>query len=664
MNRLADATSPYLLQHKDNPVAWWEWGDEAFAEAERTGKPVLLSIGYAACHWCHVMAHESFENDSIAALMNDLFICIKVDREERPDVDQVYMAALHTLGEQGGWPLTMFLTSQRAPFWGGTYFPPEPRFGRPGFPQILIEIARLYREERRRIDQNVEAIRDALRSNLAIASDTEGSFDPGKIAATLATATDHVYGGLQGAPKFPNAPLLGVLLRDGIRDPASPAWQAFHITISGMIAGGIHDHIGGGFARYAVDDIWLVPHFEKMLYDNAQLLELFAEAYAVTGEEHIRRAADGIVGWLAREMLMPDGGFASSLDADSEGEEGKFYVWSRAEIEQHFTQEEANLLSDAYDIKTGGNWEGHAIPNRVGRAPLTDEEDAVLAPLRERLLKLRGKRVRPGLDDKILADWNGLMIAALARAARVFERPDWLTLAENAYAFVRTAMGRGDELGHSWRESKLLFPGFATDHVFMAQAALALHESGSSLNHLVSDANRWVNTALTLYRTDDGLLALSQANHDLPVPASSTRDDAIPNANGVMIDVLLRLHAQTGDPEHLAKADAMLMRAASAVAAAPLGHGSFVSALMMRVGGVTISVAGPQSADLLAAARRLSPMTTIIVPPGAAKPDAVADAQWRDAGDGAAFLCVGSRCTLPIRDPDALEAEWLDLIAS
>lgn len=662
MNRLAHATSPYLLQHKDNPVDWREWGPDAFAEARRTGKPVLLSIGYAACHWCHVMAHESFENDSIAALMNDLFICIKVDREERPDVDQVYMTALHALGEQGGWPLTMFLTDHREPFWGGTYFPPEPRYGRAGFPQILQEIARLYREERSRIDHNVTAIRDALKRNLSVPESAEAPVDPGRIAASLAAASDQEFGGLQGAPKFPNAPLLGILLRDGIRDPSSASWQALVMTLDGMIAGGIHDHFGGGFARYAVDEMWLVPHFEKMLYDNAQILELLAEAYAETGAAHYRRAAEGIVSWLEREMVLPGGGFASSLDADSEGEEGKFYVWTREEIDRHLTRDEANLLSDAYDIAPGGNWEGHAIPNRIGKPTLSDEDETRIAPLRARLLTERNKRARPGLDDKVLADWNGMMIAALARASRIFDRPDWLSLAERAFAFILDNMERDGRLGHSWREGRLLFPGFASDQIFMANAALALHEAGSSLNLLVSQANRWVGAALDHYGTADGLLAMANTEGDLPVAALSTRDDAIANANGVMVEVLLHLHAATGEFHHLKKADAMLKRLLAAAASAPLGHGSVVSALMMRVGSATISIAGEKPDAILKAARAISPMTTILVPPGNAKPDAVSDAQWREAGDGAAFLCIGSQCSLPVRDAAALRPQWRALM--
>ena len=662
MNRLANATSPYLLQHKDNPVHWWEWGPDAFAEAKRLGKPVLLSIGYAACHWCHVMAHESFENDSIAALMNDLFICIKVDREERPDVDQVYMAALHSLGEQGGWPLTMFLDDDRAPFWGGTYFPPAPRYGRPGFPQILQEIARLYREERDRINRNADAIKDALKNNLAIPTDNAPNLRPAQLADVLVKATDPLYGGLQGAPKFPNAPLLAILLREGLRDPASLSWQSFLLTLDGIIAGGIHDHVGGGFARYAVDKQWLVPHFEKMLYDNAQLLELFAEAYAETNAAHYRLAAEGIVAWLNREMVLPGGSFASSLDADSEGEEGRFYIWSQSDLTDHFTQAELNLLSDVYDLTETGNWEGHTILNRIGKPMLDDEIDQALAPLRARLLALRAQRVRPGLDDKVLADWNGMMITALTRASRVFDRPDWLLMAENAFHFISDHFQRDGRLGHSWREGRLLYPGFASDHAYMALAALSLYEAGSTTPHLVETAQGWIETALTDFQTQNGLLALARNDGDLPVPALSSRDDAIPNPNGVMIEALLRLYAQTGNPNHLNAAEHLLMNGLKAAQTAPLAHASMLSAYSLRHHTPTLSLAGQDIDRLTKAARRLSPMTTILVPQGGAKPTAITEAQWREAGPGALFLCVGSRCSLPLRETETFKAAWRDAI--
>ena len=658
MNRLAAATSPYLLQHKDNPVHWWEWGPEAFAEAKRLGKPVLLSVGYAACHWCHVMAHESFENDSIAALMNELFICIKVDREERPDVDQIYMAALHSLGEQGGWPLTMFLSDEREPFWGGTYFPPEPRYGRPGFPQILREIARLYRDERDRINRNITAIADALRQNLSVPAQSSQTVTASDLAALLVRATDQTYGGLQGAPKFPNAPLLSILMREGLRDPASPAWRAFTVTLDGIIAGGIHDHVGGGFARYAVDETWLVPHFEKMLYDNAQLLELCAEAYAETQSPHYRFAAEGIVAWLEREMTLDGGGFASSLDADSEGEEGRFYVWSHAELSHHLSAAELNLLSDSYGLTPQGNWEGHTILNRIGQKPLTEEDAAALAPLRAKLLALRSHRIRPGLDDKVLADWNGMMITALARASRIFNRPDWLAMAERAFHFISDHFERDNRLGHSWREGRLLFPGFASDHAFMALAAISLAEAGSTKPDLLTKAASWVDQALALFKTPDGILALASQEGDLPIPATSMRDDAIANANGVMIEALIRIHALLGRPQDHASASQLLDHCLPAAQSAPLGHASIISGLTLMTRTPTLSINGTKPETMLALCRALSPMTTILAGPIGTKPSLIDEARWREAGDGAVFLCVGAHCSLPIKDSAAIHAAW------
>ncbi|MFD0460785.1 thioredoxin domain-containing protein [Microvirga aerilata] len=371
MNRLKDASSPYLLQHRDNPVHWWEWGPEALAEAQRLDKPILISIGYAACHWCHVMAHESFEDPAVAEVMNELFVNIKVDREERPDVDHVYMSALHLLGEPGGWPLTMFLTPEGAPFWGGTYFPKEPRFGRPGFAQVLREISRLYRTEPERILKN----RDAIKHNLSQTTSGDGGgldlADLDRMALRLTELFDTENGGLEGAPKFPNPPILEYLLRYARRTSNAEARQRFLFTLERMALGGIHDHLGGGFARYSVDERWLVPHFEKMLYDNAQLLELYALGFAETGRAIFHDAADGSVAWLEREMTTAEGAFASSLDADSESEEGRFYVWRLSEIQEVLGQDDAGFFARVYDISEEGNWEGTNIPNRLltGEAP-------------------------------------------------------------------------------------------------------------------------------------------------------------------------------------------------------------------------------------------------------------------------------------------------------
>ena len=509
-NRLAHETSPYLLQHKDNPVAWWAWGPEALAEAKQANKPILLSVGYAACHWCHVMAHESFEDGDTAAVMNDLFVNIKVDREERPDIDQIYMAALHHLGEHGGWPLTMFLTPTGEPIWGGTYFPKTSRYGKPAFVDVLREISRIFREEPDKIERN----RTALMQRLEAAARPAGSVTLGlaeldNAARQLAGLIDPVNGGTRGAPKFPQAALFELLWRAGTRSPhpnppsqagegreAARYFAAVEITLDHICEGGIYDHLGGGFSRYSVDERWLVPHFEKMLYDNAQLLELLAVAHKRNGNALYRQRAYETVAWLKREMTTAEGAFSASLDADSEGEEGKFYVWSFAEVMQTLGTEDGEFFARHYDVTPAGNFEGHNILNRLKRplpnpSPLAGEvtvgdanDEARLTALRAKLLAVREKRVRPGLDDKVLADWNGLMIAALANAGLMFEEPAWIEMAARAFSFIAHTMVRGDRLGHSWRQGQLKFPGLASDFAAMIRAALALYEATGRHDYL------------------------------------------------------------------------------------------------------------------------------------------------------------------------------------
>ena len=436
-NRLANETSPYLLQHKNNPVDWWPWGPEALAAAKKTSKPILLSVGYAACHWCHVMAHESFENDATARVMNELFVNIKVDREERPDIDQIYMAALHHLGEHGGWPLTMFLTPAGEPIWGGTYFPNTSRYGKPAFIDVLREIARLFRDEPGKIEQN----RAALMEQLATVARRAGTATIGRTeldsaARQLGGIIDPVNGGTRGAPKFPQAALFELLWRAGLRTGEARYFAAVDITLDHICEGGIYDHLGGGFSRYSVDERWLVPHFEKMLYDNAQLLELLAIAYQRSGKTLYRRRAEETVAWLKREMTIGEGAFSASLDADSEGEEGKFYVWSYDEVIRRLGIEDGEFFARHYDVTPAGNFEGHNILNRLKPQPRSDADEARLDALREKLLAARESRVRPGLDDKVLADWNGLMIAALVNAGLLFDEPSWIDMAGRAFDFI------------------------------------------------------------------------------------------------------------------------------------------------------------------------------------------------------------------------------------
>src|SRR5262245_50135501 len=484
-NRLAEETSPYLLQHQANPVAWWAWGPDALAEAKRANKPILLSVGYAACHWCHVMAHESFEDEATARVMNELFVNIKVDREERPDIDQIYMAALHHLGEHGGWPLTMFLTPNGEPIWGGTYFPKTSRYGKPAFVDVLREVARLFREEPQKIERN----RAALMEGLAAAARPAGAVTIGRAeldaaARQLGGIIDPVNGGTRGAPKFPQAALFELLWRAGLRTGEARFFGAVDITLHHICEGGIYDHLGGGFARYSVDERWLVPHFEKMLYDNAQLLELLAITYARLQKPRYRQRALETVDWLAREMTTGEGAFSASLDADSEGEEGKFYVWSYDAVIKELGIADGEFFARHYDVTPDGNFEGHNVLNRLKPLARSDEDEQRLAALRAKLFVARAPRVRPGLDDKVLADWNGLMIAALANASQILGEPSWLVMAERAFAFIARAMTHGDRLGHSWRQGQLKFPGLASDFAAMIRAALSLFEATGRQNYL------------------------------------------------------------------------------------------------------------------------------------------------------------------------------------
>jgi uncharacterized protein YyaL (SSP411 family) len=668
MNRLTQASSPYLLQHRDNPVHWWEWGPEALAEAKRLDKPILISIGYAACHWCHVMAHESFEDPDVAAVMNELFVNIKVDREERPDVDHVYMSALHLLGEPGGWPLTMFLTPDGEPFWGGTYFPKESRFGRPGFVGVLREVSRLYHAEPERILKNRDAIKQHLAKTDRSDGGTLGPADLDRMGLRLSELIDTENGGLQGAPKFPNPPILEYLIRYAGRTGDAEARRRFLLTLERMALGGIHDHLGGGFARYSVDERWLVPHFEKMLYDNAQLLELFALAYAETGRALFRDAATGIVTWLEREMTTPDGAFASSLDADSEGEEGRFYVWSLPEIREVLGEEDAAFFARVYDISPEGNFEGHNIPNRLvsGEAPPAVEER--LAAMREKLLDRRASRVRPGLDDKVLADWNGLMIAGLVRAAPLLDRPDWIALARRAYRFVSESMSRDGRLGHSWRGGALIFPGFALDHAAMMRAALALYEATSEPAYL-RDAQIWRDGLLSDFMVEEaGCLAMTARGADaLVVRPQPTHDDAVPNANGVFAEALVRLAQITETQDDLQRASDVLSRLVGLARSSPLGHTSILNALDLHLRGLSILVTGNDARVLYDTALRVPyPDRSVrwLREGEALDANHPAKALAASGVEAQALVCAGQRCSLPVTDAEGLKARVREMLAA
>jgi uncharacterized protein YyaL (SSP411 family) len=652
-NRLAGATSPYLLQHAHNPVDWWEWGPQALAEARQSNRPILLSVGYAACHWCHVMAHESFEDEATARVMNELFVCIKVDREERPDIDQIYMSALHMIGEQGGWPLTMFLTPAGEPVWGGTYFPNESKFGRPAFTDVLREVSRLFREEPKKIEQN----RAALLARLADKGRPAGKVTIGvkeidAAARQIGNMFDSVNGGLRGAPKFPQPAILEMIWRAGLRTHDARFFELVENSLERMCEGGIYDHLGGGFSRYSVDERWLVPHFEKMLYDNAQLLELLALAAQRSGKPLFATRARETVAWLRREMTTPEGAFCSSLDADSEGEEGKFYVWTSAQIADVLGEHDAEFFARHYDVTEDGNFEGHTILNRLKRIDRSLADERRLEPLRTKLLTARATRVRPGLDDKVLADWNGLTIAALVNAGILIGEPSWLDMAKRTFLFIAASMTKDGRLGHSWRAGRLLYPGLASDFAAMIRAALSLHEATAE--------RAFLDLALTWQRAFDthyadpatgGYYLTADDAEALVLRPHSTADDATPNHNAVAAQNLVRLAVLAGDDAWRAQADRLMEGILSAAERNLFAHTALLNSLDLRLRAAEIVLTGREAARFAQEALKVPFLDRIVLRANSAADlpaSHPAQAKIASAGETAGFICVGATCSLPV----------------
>jgi uncharacterized protein len=674
-NRLARETSPYLLQHKDNPVQWWAWGPEALAEAKRTGKPILLSVGYAACHWCHVMAHESFEDEATAAVMNDLFVNIKVDREERPDVDAIYMGALHELGEQGGWPLTMFLTPEAEPFWGGTYFPKDARYGRPAFVSVLNEVARVFRQDQTSVRHNAELLKQRLEPK---ARTDQGNVPTdaalADLAARLVEIVDPVHGGIRGAPKFPQPQFFNFLWRAGLRYGLHNPLDATEFTLVHIAQGGIYDHLGGGFARYSVDDRWLVPHFEKMLYDNALLVELMTDVWRERKQELFAIRIAETIDWLLREMVAEGGGFAASLDADSEGEEGKFYVWSLAEIEEVLGVDDAAFFAKIYDASSEGNFEEHNILNRLKSLELRDAEtEQRLAAMRAKLFERRKRRIRPGWDDKVLADWNGLMIASLAKAAEAFERADWLEAAERAFRFVVKKMTVNGRLLHSYREGRAKAPASAADYANMIKAALAL-VSVTGWPDYLDQAKAWADLLDRHYWAGEhggGYYFAADDTDDLIVRSISAIDDATPNANGTMVANLMALYVWTGEERYRERAEAILKSFAGEIARNVFSHTGLLAGAVdaQAPAHVVIVVPGREDANplkrALAEVSLPNAVVQVVRDPLAAREagkqaslPASSPAHGKTAIEGkpTAYVCIGPQCSAPVTEPDALVA--------
>jgi hypothetical protein len=626
-NRLASETSPYLLQHAHNPVDWYAWGAEAHERARREDKPILLSIGYAACHWCHVMERESFENDEIASLMNRLFVPIKVDREERPDVDEIYMNAVQLMTGSGGWPLTVFLTPDLKPFFGGTYFPPEDRWGRVGFKTVLTQVGGIYRDERANVERSAEQLTEHLRGMSRLAPSRElltAELFRGAVR-DLGQRFDAREGGFTRAPKFPPSGAIALLLRHHHATGDPDALHMAELTLQKMGAGGLYDQLGGGFHRYATDDTWLVPHFEKMLYDNALLAGVYLEAHQVTGKPAYARVARETLEYVLREMQGPEGGYFSSQDADSEGVEGKFFVWSREEI-QTLLGDDAELFASAYDVSPQGNWEGTNVLRRVRSAEelaadgtfSATEVEAKLDACRRVLFSTRERRVRPGLDDKVLTSWNGLMIIAMARAYRVLGDARFLESARRAADFLLGTMVEDGRLLATYRAGQAKLLGYLDDHAFLMGALIELFDSDCDL--------RWLGAATGLagaldrlfWDDDGGALFFTGKDHEkLIVRSRSGYDGAMPSGNSMAAIYLLRLAALTGEQAHESRARAVLHAFQAQMGRAP---GGFLQMLLAvddylaprREIAVVGSESSPQTRDALRRLwRRYAPRTLI-----------------------------------------------------
>ena len=589
-NRLIYETSPYLLQHAHNPVDWFPWGEAAFAKASAENKPILLSIGYSACHWCHVMEHESFENEEIAALMNEHFVNIKVDREERPDLDEIYMNAVQMLTGRGGWPMTMFLTPERKPFYGGTYFPPEDRGGMPGFSRILMGVSQAYRERPGDVEKSVTQILDALQ-RMSASAETDKTFSPTAIADAvqkIARAYDSDNGGLGQAPKFPNAGVYELFLRYYHSTRSERYLEMVTHTLTQMAQGGIYDHLGGGFHRYSVDAKWLVPHFEKMLYDNAQLLRAYSLAYKVTQEPLFKSVVDDTLNYLLREMRHPEGGFYSTQDADSEGEEGKFFVWSVAEINRLLGEEDGEIFSRIYDVSEQGNFEAKNILHPIltveqaSKFFRRDQADIkeLIATAREKLFVHRESRIKPFRDEKIITAWNGLMLSGLAEAIKISSRPEYIEAAERAVSFLFKKLFRDDLLLHTYKDGQAKLLGYLDDYAFLAVGLLDLYETLLD-PALLERSHLLAEIMLKEFwdENDGGFFFTGKSHEQLISRAKPVFDASVPSGNAMAVQLLLRLYHHTGDLNYRQHAEKVLRSYYEAMESQPFGFAHMLCAL-------------------------------------------------------------------------------------
>ncbi len=677
-NRLASETSPYLLQHAENPVDWYPWGGEAFEAARARDVPILLSVGYSSCHWCHVMERESFENERIAEIMNERFVSVKVDREERPDVDSVYMTAVQAMTGQGGWPMTVFMTADGEPFYGGTYFPPEDRGGLPAFDRVLTALSDAYRSRRLEVLASGRRLVEHLRQSFAAERSAQPLADRILQAAFEAAARqfDDASGGFGLQPKFPQPQTLEFLLRMHARTGAPMPLEMAELTLDKMAAGGIHDQIGGGFHRYSTDAFWLVPHFEKMLYDNALLARLYTHAYQITGGEAYRRTAEGILDYVIREMTSDDGGFYSAQDADSEGVEGKFFVWRPERVADLLGVEDAAIFCDFYDVTREGNFEGMSILH----APSTMEEAAarrslsvdrlekVLARGRRILLEARSLRVPPMTDTKIITSWNGLMLAAFAEASAAFGRDDYLQAARRNAAYLLDRMVENGRLRRTDSASENGSRGFLDDHAALADGLLTLHRADGDTRWLL-EAESLARTAVDLF-WDARLEQFFDTGSDqesLIARPRDVADNALPSGHSMMADVLLRLAVITGDNDLRTIAATALRGVRGIMERFPTGAGHWLCVLdtYLSESKEAVIITAEDGDGALPMLRRLAsayqPSAVVAAAPQRTSP--LAD--WpmfagREAMDGGptAYVCRNYVCNLPTNDVDAMMAEF------
>jgi len=651
MNRLADETSPYLRQHKDNPVDWYPWGDEAFARAQAENKPVLLSVGYSACHWCHVMAHESFEDPAVAAVMNDLFVNIKVDREERPDVDSIYMEAVQALTGHGGWPMTVFLTPDKQPFYGGTYYPKEPRHGMPGFVQVLEAIDEAWRERRGEVDDQAGRLTEAL-GHVAELTPSDQAADRSVLdvaVSSLRSQYDSEWGGFGQAPKFPQESSLELLLRAAAQGGRPEILAMVTETLDAMASGGIYDQLGGGFARYSVDPYWLVPHFEKMLYNQAMLGRAYLHAWQLTREPRFVQVLAETVGYVLRDLRHPDGGLYSAEDADSEGVEGKFYVWHPHEIEDILGPDEAPAALEWWDVTEKGNFEGANILHRPVRGDLLRPPHIERA--RERLFETRQDRVRPGLDDKVLTEWNALFLSTLAEAGAAIHNDTWLDAAMQTGEFLLRELRRPDGRWlRAWQDGKANHLAYANDYAALVDAFTRLAEATGQARW-IAEATRTADDMLDLFwdATNGGLFTTGNDAEELITRPKDILDSALPSANAVAAISLLRLGALTGETRYADHADAILRLLAGPMSRQPSAFAHLLEAVDLSTAGTTEVVITGDRSDLVAAVQERYLPNAVL-----AWGERYDSPLFEDRNDGLAYVCRNYACKLPTADVDEL----------